>query len=259
MNTADVAELARLLDDAQVGAAPIEPFSATEALGVDDAYLVQHALLQRRIARGERVAGLKLGFTSRAKARQMGVDDVIIGVMTDRTRIDDGGMFDTRSAIHPRVEPEIAYLIGDDIEEGDPVAPDAVVAVAPALEIIDSRYREFRFDLGDVVADNTSAAAYAVGSWMSTRAAGELDNRAVRLEIDGRLVQTGSTSAILGDPARAITAAVRLAAVHGLALRAGMVLLAGAATVAVPLPGRGVVEAIVAGVGRVSLRTEEGR
>lgn len=246
---------AAALDRAQRTASPIARRAPGTSPGLDAAYATQHALIARRTARGERIVGLKLGFTSRAKAQQMGVDDVIMGTLTDAMRVDDGGRYDPRSAIHPRVEPEIAYLLGPgpDEERGDLGPAVAIAAVAPALEVIDSRYRDFRFSLDDVVADNASAAAYAIGPWRRPAEAGPLDNRAVSLELDGRLAETGSTAAILGDPARAIAAARRLARQHGFALRAGMVLLAGAATVAVPLPRPGRVEADVAGLGRVSL------
>ncbi|MGB4136266.1 MAG: hypothetical protein WA971_06870, partial [Microbacterium sp.] len=200
--------LAARLDDAQQRAEAAEQLSAGIAFGIDDAYAVQHALVARRLVRGERVVGLKLGFTSRAKAVQMGVDDLIIGSLTDGMRIADGDAFDPAAGIHPRIEPEVAYLRSPD-------HPGRIVAVAPALEIIDSRYRDFRFDLGDVVADNTSACAFVIGGWRDPVEVGPLGNRAVRLEIDGRVVQTGSTAAILGDPGRALAAADRMAATHG--------------------------------------------
>lgn len=252
------AVFAAALDTAQRTVTSISQLSASATVTLATAYATQHAVIARRLARGERRTGLKLGFTSRAKAQQMGVDDVIIGTLTDAMRLDDGSVYDRRSAIHPRVEPEVAYLLGADVSEDMPNPMDAVAAVAPALEIIDSRYRDFRFSLGDVVADNTSAAAYAIGPWIPYDRAGGLENSAVRLEIDGRLSATGSTAAILGDPARAVSAAARLAARHGFVLRAGMVLLAGAATAAVALPDSGVVEATVAGLGRVSIRITDG-
>ncbi|MFF2370711.1 2-keto-4-pentenoate hydratase [Agromyces sp. NPDC058110] len=258
------AAFAAALDRAQRTATPITNLAPDAAIGLGTAYAAQHALIARRVARGERITGVKLGFTSRAKAAQMGVDDVIIGTLTDAMRVADGGAFDAASAIHPRVEPEIAILLGVDLgvglggdDAGDAVDADplvAIAAVAPALEVIDSRYRDFRFSLDDVVADNASAAAYAIGPWRSPAEVGPLANRAVRIELDGRLAQTGSTAAILGDPLRAVEAAHRLGRAHGFALPAGSVLLAGAATAAVPLGGHGLAEATVAGLGRVSLR-----
>ncbi|WP_022891409.1 2-keto-4-pentenoate hydratase [Agromyces subbeticus] len=253
------AAFAAALDKAQRTASPIRRLAPDATIGLGTAYAAQHALIARRLARGEHVVGVKLGFTSRAKAQQMGVSDVIIGTLTDAMRIDDGGTFDPRTAIHPRIEPEVAYLLGTDLDEVDADArgsASAIAAVAPALEIIDSRYRDFRFSLDDVVADNTSAAAFAIGQWADPAHAGDLGNRGVRLEIDGRPVQTGSTAAVLGHPHRAITAARRLAAAHGFALSAGMVLLAGAATAAVPVPARGCIEAVVTGLGRVSVRVD---
>ncbi|MFD5370619.1 2-keto-4-pentenoate hydratase [Streptomyces sp. NPDC127103] len=215
----------------------------------DEAYAVQEALVARRLARGERLTGFKLGFTSRAKMRQMGVSDLIHGRLTDRMAIPDGGRVDTSALIHPRVEPEVAFLLGDTLRPGgDPMA--AVAAVAPALEVIDSRYHGFRFSLPEVIADNTSAAGYAVGPWS---APGDLDNLGVLLELDGRLAETGSTAAILGSPLRALAAAARLAG----ALEPGTVILAGAATAAVPLPPGTHVRATVAGLGTVHLTTGE--
>lgn len=257
--TAD-AVFAAALDTAQRTATAISQLSSAEEVDLDTAYATQHALISRRVARGERITGLKLGFTSQAKAQQMGVHDVIIGTLTDAMRVDDGAVFDRRSAIHPRIEPEIAYLLGADVDgsAGERPLSEVVAAVAPALEIIDSRYRDFRFSLTDVIADNTSAAGYVIGSWTPYSQAGGLDNRAVRLEVDGRVAATGSTAAILGDPARAIAAAARLAARHGFTLRAGMVLLAGAATAAVPLPDHGTVEATITGLGHVAIRTHDG-
>lgn len=257
--TAD-AVFAAALDTAQRTATAISQLSSAEEVDLDTAYATQHALISRRVARGERITGLKLGFTSEVKAQQMGVHDVIIGTLTDAMRVDDGAVFDRRSAIHPRIEPEIVYLLGADIDgsAGERPLSEVVAAVAPALEIIDSRYRDFRFSLTDVIADNTSATGYVIGSWTPYSQAGALDNRAVRLEVDGRVAATGSTAAILGDPARAIAAAARLAARHGFTLRAGMVLLAGAATAAVPLPDHGTIEATITGLGHVAVRTHDG-
>lgn len=250
-----LAEIADLLDAAQQGAEPVAQVTSHAPLSLTRAYAAQHLLVARRVERGDQLSGVKLGFTSRAKAQQMGVSDVIIGSVTAEMRIEDGGLADPALYIHPRIEPEVAYLIGADLDLDAPVdARDAIAAVAPALEIIDSRYRDFRFTLEDVVADNTSAAGYVIGPWVAPDTAGDLGNRGVRLEIDGRLVETGSTAAILGHPGRALEAARRMARLHGFELCAGMVLLAGAATAAVALPSGATVEATVTGLGRVAVR-----
>jgi 2-oxo-3-hexenedioate decarboxylase len=180
---------------------------------------------------------VKLGFTSRAKMQQMGVADLIWGRLTDGMLIDEGGTLRLGDFIHPRVEPEIAFRLGKRIEGPASVAGllECVDAVAPALEVIDSRYADFRFDLADVVADNCSSAGLVLGAWQPLPAG--LDNLGVLLELDGRVVQTGSTAAILGNPLRALLHAARLAAAAGLVLEAGWVVMAGAATAAEPLAG----------------------
>ncbi len=260
-----LSELAARLDRAERTATAIPQLSTGLDLSLDDAYEVQRELVLHRMARGERYAGAKLGFTSRAKMAQMGVSDVIAGRLTSGMRIDDGGTVALDRLVHPRIEPEIAFRLGRDVDLGpdadpsdiDPAAVErAVDAVAPALEIIDSRYRDFRFDLADVVADNTSAAGFVLGPWRPF--GGDLGNRGVVLEADGLVAQTGSTAAILGHPLRALHALAGLAIRHGLALPAGAVVLAGAATAAIPLAGHATVEAHVAGLGRVTVRTEGG-
>lgn len=258
--TARLASLAAALDDAQSTATAIPQLTSTTSLTLDDAYAVQHLLVQRRVDRGDTISGVKLGFTSRAKAEQMGVDDVIIGSITRGMAVSDGAQADPTAYIHPRIEPEVAWLLGQDVDadEESPDIESAVAAVAPALEIIDSRYRDFRFTLEDVVADNTSAAGYVIGPWRPLAVAGDLGNRRVWLDVDGQVVQTGSTAAILGHPYRALAAARRMAKAHGFALRAGMVLLAGAATEAVPLPAGAHVQAIVTGLGRVGVHVAPG-
>jgi len=245
----NVTTLAEALDSAAREGRPLAG-GGTGLKDAGEAYAVQEALVARRLARGERLTGFKLGFTSVAKMRQMGVSDLIHGRLTDRMEIPDGGRFDVSGLIHPRVEPEVAFLLGDTLRPGaDPMA--AVAAVAPALEVIDSRYDGFRFSLPEVIADNTSAAGYAVGPWS---APGDLGNRGVLLELDGRLAEAGSTAAILGHPLRALAAAARLAG----ALEPGTVILAGAATAAVPLPPGTHVRATIAGLGSVRFTTGEG-
>ncbi|MFC0031873.1 2-keto-4-pentenoate hydratase [Micromonospora chaiyaphumensis] len=250
----DIAGIADKLGAAADTATAIPQLAAETGLDVDAAYAVQTALLQRRLDRGERLVGLKMGLTSKAKMAQVGVDEVIWGRLTDAMRVPDGGSVDVAGFIHPRVEPEVAFLLDRLPEPGEPVGAftEAVRAVAPAIELIDSRYANFTFSLPDVVADNTSAAAFVVGPWSPVPDG--LDNLGVLLEIDGRVAQVGSTAAILGDPRRALDEGIRLAGRHGVRLREGWVFLAGAATAAVPLRPGAHVRAVVEKLGTASLR-----
>jgi 2-oxo-3-hexenedioate decarboxylase len=206
--------------------------------GVDEAYEVQAQLVQRRLDRGEKLVGVKMGLTSKAKMAQVGVDQVIWGRLTDAMRVPDGGTVSLERFIHPRIEPEVAFL----------VRGGGIGAVAPALEIIDSRYADFKFTLPDVIADNTSAAAFVIGPWSALPS--NLDNLGVLLEVDGAVVQVGSTAAVLGDPRRAFEQG---AAMVG-RMQDGWVFLAGAATAAVPLERGSFVRAVVEGLGMASVK-----
>lgn len=229
----DLDGLAVSLDDAARRAVAVPQLAA--ALTLDDAYEIQRRSIALRVARGERRIGMKMGFTSRAKMQQMGVSDLIWGRLTDAMIAEDGGRIRLARFVHPRVEPEVAFLLRKPL--AGIVTPlqalDAVEAVAPALEIIDSRYENFRFSLTDVVADNSSSSALTLGPWNAPGA--PLDNLGLMLSIDGRAQAFGSTAAILGDPLRSLVAAARLVAERGEVLEAGHVVMAGGATAALEL------------------------
>lgn len=256
---------AAVLDEATRVATATTQLSSASALSLEDAYEIQRAGISLRKTRGDAVVGVKLGFTSKAKAMQMGVSDVIIGVLTEQMQVADRGVVDRSRFIHPRIEPEVAFRLGADVDPSDPSDDPLTAAtqVAPAMEIIDSRYQDFKFSLEDVVADNTSAAAFVIGPWQPMRTVqgrldlGDLD---VALDVGDVLVETGSTADILGDPLRALPTVKRMARQYGLQLPAGTIILAGAATAAVPLPSEpGVtVSATVAGLGRVSVTIATG-
>ncbi len=250
---AKVNELAKALDDAQRSATAIAQLSARRAaaMSLADAYRVQAAAVARRVRRGERRSGVKMGFTSRAKAAQMGVSDLIYGRLTDAMLVADGGDYMLSGGVHPRVEPEIAYLLKAPLagRVSPAEAMSRVEAVAPAIEIIDSRYRDFKFSLTDVVADNCSSAGYVLGPWC--RPDTDVANLGMVLEFNGRPVQIGSSAAILGHPARALADAARFAAQTGDTLEPGFVVMAGAATAAVHLVADTTVRLAVEALGHV--------
>ncbi|QKG27530.1 2-keto-4-pentenoate hydratase [Actinomadura verrucosospora] len=245
----DVQALAATLDGAVRDVRAVPKLTDAAPFDVPTAYAVQRELIEHRIRRGERFSGVKMGFTSRAKMVQMGVDDVIWGLLTDGMQA--GETADLSNLIHPRIEPEIVYLIGREVRSVAEVE-SAVAGVAVGFEILDSRYEDFKFTLPDVIADNASAALYGFGAWHEPR---DLSNVGLLMEIDGRPVQTGSSAAILGDPARSLRAAARLALGAGMTLEPGWVVLAGAATAAVPLPKDAHVRVTGAGLGGAEVTT----
>lgn len=256
-----IAEAALALDSAARQAQSMPQFAAGH-FDLPTAYVIQRASIQHRVARGEQVKGIKLGFTSRAKMVQMGVDSLIWGFLTDAMLEEDGGVVHLGRYIHPRVEPEVCFVTRRTIDAPLTALEAAgyLEAVAPAMEIIDSRYRDFRFSLEDVVADNCSSAGLVVGAW--SRDFAGLANLGVRMQFDGRDVQVGSTGAILGHPLRTVVQASRLLHAAQLSLPAGSLIMAGAATAAEALrPGLHVSCHIGSGanvLGSVSFTTRAG-
>jgi 2-oxo-3-hexenedioate decarboxylase len=250
-------KLAERVDEAARTASAIQQLTETETLDVAQAYAIQALSLDRRVARGEKLIGVKMGLTSRAKMIQVGVDEVIWGRLTDAMRLEEGGSLSRSRYVHPRIEPEIAFLLKAPLagEVSLIEAQAAIAAVAPAMEIIDSRYRDFRFTLSDVVADNSSSSGFVLGPW--ARADQDLANLGMVMEVDGRPVQIGSSAAILGHPLRSLVAAARLVArAHG-TLEAGWIVLAGAATAAHPLSVGQHVRATVQNLGSVAIHVGE--
>jgi 2-oxo-3-hexenedioate decarboxylase len=225
-----ILEYATLLDDAARHAKAVGQIDPRGELSLADAYAIQSASIGRRVERGERRVGVKMGFTSRAKMIQMGIDDVIWGRLSDRMQCEEGTPVQFSRFVHPRVEPELAFVLKKPLA-GDVTAVEALAAVeaiAPALEIIDSRYADFKFSLPDVIADNASSSGFVIGAWHYPHQ--DFSNLGLALNIDGRTVQVGSTAAILGHPLRSLVAAARLSAAAGEPLQAGWVVMAGGAT-----------------------------
>ncbi len=250
----DVEQIAQKVDDAARMAQAIPQISHDDVvLSLQQAYDIQGLSIARRIARGEAVVGIKMGFTSRAKMVQMEVHDQIWGRLTDAMQVEDGGEVSLTRFIHPRIEPEVAFLLKEPLHHKMSLqdVTAAVAAVAPALEIIDSRYQNFKFSLTDVVADNSSSSAFVIGPW--TDPMEDLSNLGLVMSFDGGARQIGSTAAILGNPYRSLVAAARLADAAGLTLRPGFIVLAGAATAAEVLPSRCHVSLEMQSLGRVEI------
>ncbi len=248
-----IQEIANTLDHAAQHASSVEQISKTTQLDLKAAYEVQALSLKNRHQRGEKLSGFKLGFTSRAKMEQMGVHDLIWGRLTDKMHIENGGTLIRKNYIHPRVEPEIAFKIGKRIDKAlslDEVA-GYIDSVAGALEIIDSRYENFKFSLEDVIADNCSSTAYIIGEWHAADT--PVNNVNLQMNINGEESQTGNSNAILGNPLESLVEISRILAEYGEAIEPGAVILAGAATSAVYINAGDKIEGTFDGLGKVNL------
>jgi len=220
-------------------------------LDLDTGYAVQRLL---RDGRGPLV-GWKLGVTSRAKQQQVGVDSPIYGFLAADHVLDLGEPLDTAQHISPRCEPEIVFVMARDLTGAHVSATEVLAAtagVAVGIEVLDSRYTDYRFTMPDVVADNASAGRYVVGAPVPAQGI-DLRLVGVVLEHNGEVVATASGAASLGDPAAAVAWLVRSLAGSGEGLRAGEVILSGGLTAAVPVSPGDVVVATVDRIGSVEL------
>jgi 2-oxo-3-hexenedioate decarboxylase len=250
----DHGQLAQALYEAKALARPMGKITEANAgFSLADAYEVQKSLLARHLAAKETLVGRKMGLTSKPKMQQMGVFDPIHGFLTSAMRINDGAVIELKGRIHPKAEPEIAFVLKRELR-GRPSLAEAMSAVdgvCAALEVIDSRFKNFEFALPDVVADNGSSSGFVLGGVMRKPSSLDLGNLGILLELDGKPAQFGSSAAILGHPGRSLTALVALLDAEGKSLAAGSVVLAGAATAAIPLAKGSWVRATFQGLGTV--------
>lgn len=225
-----IQEFAKRLHDAQKQRQAISQFKEDESFSLKEAYEIQHALIKERIREGEELIGIKMGFTSEAKMKQMGVSEMIIGQLTTGMHYQNGGSVSQSNFIHPRVEPEIYFRLSKDITSHLTLENclDYVDGVGAGLEIIDSRYENFKFSLEDVVADNCSSAAFVTGILHEPKA--DLKNLRMKMEVNSEVVEEGSSNDILGNPLKSLVAASELAMKYQIPLKKGMIVLAGAAT-----------------------------
>ncbi|MEX2350219.1 MAG: fumarylacetoacetate hydrolase family protein [Flavobacteriaceae bacterium] len=225
-------EIAKILDQAASNAKPVEQMAAKNNISLDDAYQIQRKSIALRVQRGEIITGFKLGFTSKAKMEQMGVHDLIWGILTDTMIIQHNETVNIDRWIHPRAEPEIAFRVSKDITKPLTLEqlPEYIDAMASALEIIDSRYENFKFSLEDVVADNCSSTGYVISDWQKLDT--NITNLEMELIVNNEVVEKATSTAILENPLQSVVELSRLASEAGVKVQKGHVILAGAATAA---------------------------
>jgi 2-oxo-3-hexenedioate decarboxylase len=205
-------------------------------LDLETAYAVQDETLRRRLGRGERLIGVKLGLTSRAKQRRMNIASPLTAWLTDAMVLPAGDPVPQDRLIHPRAEPEIVFVMRDRLAGPGVTAATAfaaVAAVCAGIEIIDSRYREFTFTLPDVVADNASSGFFVTGPVARSPAELDLTLEACLVEADGQIVDSATGAAVQGHPAEALALAANDLGRRGLAIEPGWVVLTGGMTDAV--------------------------
>jgi len=251
------AEIARQLSESERERCFRQPFTDDfPDLDLDTAYAAQWAGVQAKIAAGDKLVGAKLGLTSKAKQRVMKVDDPLYGFVTSSMLAPYGDPLDLSKFIHPRVEPEIAFLLGRDIEGPATVTTvlEATAAIFAAVDVLDSRYENFRFTLPDVVADNASAGAFIIGPRaVSPADLPDLHLLGCVLRADGEIVDTAAGAAVLGRPAASVAWLANQLAKRGESLKAGWLIFSGGLTAPIPMTPGMAVTAEIAGLGSIEV------
>lgn len=257
LSTEQRAEVAGRLRVAERERAPIEPLIVTyPGLDAGDAYEIQ--LLNIGL-RTEPVVGHKVGLSSKAMQRQMGVDEPDYGHLLADMRLFEDVPVDAGRYCYPRVEVEVGFVLGDDLPGSDCTERDVLErteALAPAIELIDSRIVDWRISLADTIADNASSAGFVLGAARVRPSDVDILGIEATLWRNGSVVATGRSDAVLGDPVIAVAWLARKVAGFGVRLRAGHIVLPGSCVRAIDARPGDEFRAELTGLGSVGLTFE---
>lgn len=230
----DIETLARRLDEAWENREPVAPLTETDGLGVEDSYAVQTRWTELRMERGERISGRKIGLTSAAMQKMMGVNEPDYGSLWSSRyyAADSSGKSEVPgdTFIAPRVEGELAFLISESLSSADVTAEDvlaATEALAVSVEIVDSRIKDWKIKLADTIADNASYGGYTLGPWNKELVGEDLRTLRMIVRKNGESVVEAVGAAALGNPANAVAWLARKLHSFGISLNPGDVVLSG--------------------------------
>ena len=260
LSSAIRAELAAELADAERTRVPMSPLTAAHpGIDVVDAYEIQLINIRQRIAGGARVIGHKVGLSSEAMQKMMGVDEPDYGHLLGDMEVFEDVPVNTAKYLFPRVEVEVGFILAEDLPgagctEDDVLA--ATAAYAPSIELIDTRIKDWKIALCDTIADNASSAGYVLGPERVSPKDIDITGIDAVLTRNGEVVAEGRSDAVLGNPVTAVAWLARKVDSFGVRLRAGDIVLPGSCTRAIDVrPGDAFV-ADFAGLGSVRLSFE---
>ncbi|HZR72296.1 2-keto-4-pentenoate hydratase [Bradyrhizobium sp.] len=256
--SSNVERAAATLREARSSRRQIAPIAATYGLGsIDEAYAVAALNTAARLAEGRRVIGRKIGLTAESVQRQLGVDQPDFGVLFDDMELLDRDTVPAGRLMQPKVEAEIAFVIGCDLQRRAPSWGEFVSAIGyalPALEIVDSAIADWKIGIVDTVADNASAGLYVLGDQPVSLGLFQLAAVEAVLTCNGTVVSQGRGSACLGHPLRAAYWLACEIARRGEGMRAGEIILSGALGPTAPVKSGDLIEADFGDFGRVACR-----
>jgi len=250
-------EIAARLERAERERVAIDPPAAGFVMTVADAYRIQMINVDQRVASGRKIVGRKVGLTSIAMQKMFGVNEPDFGHLFDDMIIANGGECRVDSLMIPRVEPEIAFVLARELRGPGVTRKDVLAAaeyVTPALEIIDTRIRDWKITLADTIADNASSARVVLCERRTKPAALDLAAVAMTLQKNGAMVGQAVGSAVLGHPAEPVAWLANKLSEFGQSLAAGSIIIPGALCRAVEVRAGESIAANFEGLGSVSVR-----
>ena len=252
--------LAADLAEAERSRNPLDPLTSGHPdIDVVDAYEIQLINIRQRIAEGARVVGHKVGLSSEAMQTMMGVDEPDYGHLLADMEVFETVPVPAGRYLYPRVEVEVGFILADDLPgkgctEDDVLA--ATAAYAPAIELIDTRIKDWKIALCDTIADNASSAGFVIGPQRVSPKDIDIKSIDAVLTRNGEVVAEGRSDAVLGNPVTAVAWLARKVDGFGVRLKAGDIVLPGSCTRAIDArPGDAFV-ADFAGLGSVRLSFE---
>ncbi|MBS0504664.1 MAG: fumarylacetoacetate hydrolase family protein [Proteobacteria bacterium] len=253
-----IQQAAAMLRDAAAQGVPCQPVSPLLPAGdLAAAYAVQEANTATGLAAGRRLIGRKIGLTSAAVQRQLGVDRPDYGMLFADMAYDDRADVPVDAVLQPRIEAEVALVLGADLPHERNSLADVVAATAfalPCLEIVGSRIADWKIGIVDTIADNASSGAFVLGSTPKPLAALDLRMCGMVLEKNGEPISTGVGQACLGNPLNAARWLADVMAQVGRPLKAGDLILTGALGPMTPVAAGDLIEARINGLGSVAAR-----
>ncbi|RDU38742.1 2-keto-4-pentenoate hydratase [Neobacillus piezotolerans] len=215
----------------------VQPLSALDPeFSIDEAYDVQLYTIQGYLDNGQKITGKKIGLTSKAMQDMLGVGEPDYGHLTDDMEVENGGEIPFQRVLQPKVEGELAFILKNDLAGPNVTPLDVLLAtdvIVPAIEIVDSRIKDWKITLADTVADNASSGLYVLGG--NPKKITDIDIKQIGMALykNGELQNTGVGAAALGDPVKCVAWLANKLAKYNIALKAGEVVLSGALSAAV--------------------------
>ncbi|GAB6983990.1 2-keto-4-pentenoate hydratase [Nocardioides pyridinolyticus] len=252
------ADAARRLLDAYDTRKPVAPLTSTyDDLELDDAYAIQVLQIEQLVARGRSIRGHKVGLTSAAMQRLLGVVEPDYGHLLDDFFYLEHAPIPVSRFVQPRIEPEVAFVLKRSLSGPGVTAHEAIAAVdfvLPALEIVDSRIEDWKIGLFDTIADNASSGAVVLGSTPTPLSAVDLRLSGAVMTRNGAVVGTGAGGAVLGSPLTSLVWLANVLGDRGVSLEAGQVVLPGSVCAMSPVAAGDTFTATFAGLGGVTAR-----